>query len=79
VPVIAVTPSEATARQLSVAWGITPVLGRRHSSTDDITWFAVEAAVDLGVVRAGDVVAVLVGSPAEPDPTTDTLRLVRVR
>jgi pyruvate kinase len=79
VPILAVTPSEATARQLSVAWGITPVLGQQRSSTEDITWYAVEAAVELGAVRAGDVVAVLVGSPAEPDPTTDMLRLVRVR
>jgi pyruvate kinase len=79
IPILAVTPSETTARQLSVAWGITPVLSQRHGSSDDITWFAVRAAVDLCVVKAGDVVAVLVGSPGEPDPTTDILRLVRVR
>jgi pyruvate kinase len=79
IPIVAVTPSEATARQLSVAWGITPVLGQWHGSSDDITWFAVGAAVDLGVVKPGDVAAVLVGSPEEPDPTTDSLRLVRVR
>ena len=79
VPILAVTPSEATARQLAVAWGITPIVGSRHESSDDITWFAVKTAVDTGVVKPGDVVAVLVGSPLEPDPTTDMLRLVRVR
>jgi pyruvate kinase len=79
IPILGVTPSDATAHQLSVAWGITPVLSRRHGSSDDIAWFAVEAAVELGVVKAGDVVAVLVGSPGEPDPTTDILRLIRVR
>jgi pyruvate kinase len=79
IPILGVTPSNATARQLSVAWGITPVLSQRHGSSDDIAWFAVEAAVELGVVKAGDIVAVLVGSPGEPDPTTDILRLIRVR
>lgn len=79
VPILAVTPSARTARQLSVAWGITPVLGDRRRTTDDIVWFAVEAAVDLGVVKSNDVVAVLVGSPQEPVPTTDVLRLVRIR
>ncbi len=79
IPILAVTPSDATARRLSVAWGITPVVGESHGSSDDITWFAVEAAVTLGVVKTGDIVAVLVGSPGEPDPTTDILRLVRVR
>jgi pyruvate kinase len=79
VPILAVTPSEATARQLSVAWGITPIVGEHYGSSDDITWFAVKMAVETGVARPGDVVAVLVGSPSEPDPTTDVLRLVRVR
>jgi pyruvate kinase len=78
-PIVAATPSMATARQLSVAWGITPMLSGRHGTTDDIVWFAVEAAVRSGMVRQGDVLAVLVGSPSDLDPATDTLRLVRVR
>jgi pyruvate kinase len=78
VPVIAATPSLQTANQLSVAWGITPMLTDRHDTTDDIVWFAVEAAVAHGHVRSGDLVAVLAGSPKDPEPTTDTLRLVRV-
>ncbi|MDQ6797491.1 MAG: pyruvate kinase [Actinomycetota bacterium] len=79
VPVLAATPSLRTARQLSMAWGITAVLTGRHRTTDDIVWFAVKAAVDNGAVRAGDLVAVLVGSPSASDPVTDTLRLVRVQ
>ncbi|HEY2330833.1 MAG TPA: pyruvate kinase [Acidimicrobiales bacterium] len=78
VPVIAATPSLATARRLALAWGITPLIVGRHSSTDDIVWFAVKAASEMGLVRHDDIVAVLVGSPVEPDPTTDVLRLVRV-
>ena len=79
VPVLATTPSLRTVRQLSMAWGITPILADRHGTTDDIVWFAVEAAAAQGYVRAGDLVAVLVGSPIDPQPATDTLRLVRVR
>jgi pyruvate kinase len=78
VPVLAATPSLATARQLSIAWGIAAMLVGRHSTTDEIVWFAVQAAVRTGVLRTGDLVAVLVGSPTEPDAVTDTLRLVRV-
>ncbi|HVF32943.1 MAG TPA: pyruvate kinase [Acidimicrobiales bacterium] len=77
-PLIAATPSERTARQLSVAWGITPVLSDRHETTDDIVWFAVKATVERGLVEPGQLVAVLVGSPVEPNRTTDTLRLVRI-
>ena len=77
-PILAATPSTRTARQLSVAWGITPMLADRHGTTDEIVWFSVKAATDRGVVHSGDLVAVLVGSPSDPDPATDTLRLVRV-
>jgi pyruvate kinase len=78
VPVLGVTPSARTARQLSVAWGITPMLIQERSTTDDIVWFAVKAAVDAGMAKKGDIVAVLVGWTVEPEPTTDTLRLVRI-
>ena len=78
VPVIAATPSVRTANQLSMAWGVTPMLTDRHETTDDIVWFAVQAAVEELHVRSGQLVAVLVGAPTGPAPTTDTLRLVRV-
>jgi pyruvate kinase len=62
-----------------MAWGITPIVDQQRGSPDELVWFAVEAAAKRGVVRAGDVVAVVVGSPVDPEPVTDTLRLVRVR
>jgi pyruvate kinase len=77
-PVIAATPSPRTAQQLTMAWGIQSVLTDRHGTTDDIVWFSVKAAVERGLVEPGQLVAVLVGSPVEPNPTTDTLRLVRI-
>jgi pyruvate kinase len=57
---------------------VTPILTDRHGTTDDIVWFAIKAAVEHGLVRAGDLVAVLVGSPREAVPAADTLRLVHV-
>ncbi|MDQ3943570.1 MAG: pyruvate kinase, partial [Actinomycetota bacterium] len=78
--VLAATPLIRTARQLSVAWGITPLFVQKQGTTDEIVWFAIEAAVDLGVVKTDDVVAVVVGySPDDPDAATDVLRLVRIR
>ena len=77
-PVVAATPSMRTAQQLGIAWGIQAVVTDRHGTTDDIVWFAVEAAAKAGLVASGQLVAVLVGSPTEPDRTTDTLRLVRI-
>jgi pyruvate kinase len=77
-PILAATPSITTARQLSMAWGIRPMLVDPQPTTDEVVWFAVQAATRTGVVKPDDVVAVLVGSPVETEPTTDVLRLVRV-
>lgn len=79
VPIFAVSPLERTARQLAMSWGVTPMSSEVHTSTDEIVWFAVQAAVEQGLVKSGDVVAVLAGHPDDPEPVTDSLRLVRVR
>lgn len=78
-PIVAATPSARTARQLAMSWGVQPIMVRESVRTDDIVWFAVQAVVDAGYARAGDVAVVLAGSPTEPEPATDTLRVVRVR
>ena len=78
-PIVAVTPIEHTVRQLSLSWGVDTLLVGEADSTDQVVWFAVQAAVHAGYARPGDVVVVLAGSPIEAEPATDTLRLVRVR
>jgi len=78
VPLLGATPSPRTARQLAVAWGVTPVLIDRQGTTDDIVWFSIKAAVDAGVVKTDDLVAVLVGSKVGDQATTDVLRLIRI-
>ena len=77
-PLVAATPSTRTARQLTLSWGVEAFTVEESTSTDDIVWFAVQAAVRAGYAAPGDVVVVLAGSPTEPEPATDTLRLVRI-
>ncbi|HET9690437.1 MAG TPA: pyruvate kinase [Acidimicrobiales bacterium] len=77
-PIVAATPSTRTVRQLALSWGVTTVGVPVSDHTDDIVWFAVKAAVEAGHAAAGDLVVVLAGSPTEPEPVTDTIRIVRV-
>ena len=78
VPIFAVSPLERTARQLALSWGVTPLASAEYTTIDEIVWYAVENAVQRSLVKPGDVVAVLAGSPDDPEPVTDSLRLVRV-
>ncbi|MEO7555913.1 MAG: pyruvate kinase, partial [Acidimicrobiales bacterium] len=77
-PIVAATPSLRVARQLSLSWGVTALTVSESKSTDEVVWFAVQAAVQAGHAALGDIVVVLAGSPIEPEPTTDTMRIVRV-
>jgi pyruvate kinase len=76
--IVAATPLDVTARQLTMSWGVDSVIVKESSSTDEIVWFAVQRAVEEGYASTGDVVVVLAGSPEEPEPVTDTLRIVQI-
>ncbi|MGE0880583.1 MAG: pyruvate kinase [Acidimicrobiia bacterium] len=77
--IIGLSPNERTARQLSLSWGVLPLTVDTYTNTDELVWFAVEASAKAGIVKHGDVIAVLAGAPDSTEPATDVLRLVRVR
>ncbi|MGK2958316.1 MAG: pyruvate kinase [Acidimicrobiales bacterium] len=78
-PIIAMSPSPRTAGQLSLTWGVEAFSCSEYSNVDDIVWYAVEEVYQMGMAARGDIVVVLAGSPDDPEPVTDVLRLVRVR
>jgi len=77
-PIIAVTPSPVTQRQLTVYWGVCPLLARRTENTDQMTADAVQAAVGQGWVQPGETVVVTGGTAGSPPGTTNmiTVRVV---
>ncbi len=76
---IGLSPDPATVRAMSLTWGVTPIQVDTYSSTDELVWHAVEAAVRQGLITTGAVVAVLAGAPDRASgAATDVLRLVRV-
>ncbi len=76
---IAVTPVERTARQMTLTWGMQSLVVDERPTIDEIVWFAVESTLKHGLVVKGDVVAVLAGAPDTGEAVTDVLRLVTVR
>jgi len=77
-PIVAATPHPYTARQLTTSWGVDTVIVPEAKSTDEAVSFGVHAVRAAGYVSPGDVVVVLAGSLHDPEPVTDTLRLVRI-
>jgi pyruvate kinase len=76
---IGLSPDPATVRALALSWGITSLQVETYTNTDELVWFAVEKAVQSGLVHSDDIVLVLAGAPERPSgAATDVLRIVRV-
>jgi pyruvate kinase len=75
---VGASPSVSTVRQLTLSWGVEPLLVDQYTSTDEMVWCVVEAAVRAGLVHHGDSIAVLAGAPDAAAGTTDVLRVVGV-
>jgi pyruvate kinase len=75
---IGVSPSCETARQLTLSWGVEPLIVGEYTTTDEMVWCVVEAAVQQDLVQSGQTIAVLAGAPDSPTRGTDVLRIVTV-
>jgi pyruvate kinase len=74
-PIIAVTPSPMTQRQLVLYWGVYPILSQRATATDEVIADAVKAAQDQGFVGEGDVLIVTGGTVGSGAGTTNMMKV----
>ncbi len=77
-PIVAITPSEATARQLRSSWGIQGVYLSRATDIDELCVVAVTELKIAGLARPGDAIVVMAGSASGGASITDTVRMVMV-
>ncbi len=77
-PIVAVTHTPSTWRQLALVWGVRPALVDPVADLEALVARGVRAAVDLGVARLGDLVVVTAGFPLGRPGTTNFLKVVRI-
>ena len=77
-PVIAVTPNPVVQRRLMLYWGVTPLLAPRTGSTDGMIAQAVQAALNRGLVKAGDKVVITAGAAGSAPGTTNLIKVQQV-
>lgn len=73
--IIGCTPSETVLRQMSMSWGVYPVLMDEKESTDELFDSAVKAAKAAGYISKGDVVVLTAGIPLGVAGTTNMLKV----
>ncbi|MEG2087509.1 MAG: pyruvate kinase [Angelakisella sp.] len=79
VPIIACTSNECTYRQLSLSWGVTPIMMDEVDNTDDLLEQAIQAALENShLLHDGDLVVLTAGIPVGMSGTTNLLKVQTV-
>jgi len=78
VPIYAFTSSEAVARQLSVVYGVSPIVSPVMESTDQMLHEMERVLSESGRVRPGDNIVLVAGQPVGLRGSTNMLTLHRV-
>jgi pyruvate kinase len=74
-PIIACTPSAETYHQLSLSWGVLPLMIPECDSTDALKAASTAAAIKAGLLREGDMTVITAGVPLGRSGATNLLRV----
>ena len=77
-PIIAVSPDPQTVKMLCLVWGVQAVPIRGFKSTDEMVRLLQKKAVELGVVKPKDLVAITAGLPLHQAGTTNMITVKRI-
>ena len=76
--VVALTPNAATARRLTLVWGVHSVVTKDASDVDDMAFRACKFAVREGFAAEGDRLIVVAGVPFGTPGATNMVRIAFV-
>ena len=74
-PIVAATPELKTFHQLSLSWGVIPVLSLRQTDTDTLFIHAIDCAKQLELAAPGDKAVITAGVPLNLSGTTNLLKV----
>lgn len=77
-PIIAATVSERGARQLNLAWGVTPIKSEEVDSSDKLFTYAVEKAVESEELEEGDVIVIVAGGSLQDGAPADMIKIKKI-
>ena len=73
-PIIAITPKEKVARALALNWGVTALLSRTFSSTDELIQESIKQILEATYVKKGDLAVIVAGVPGKDSGSTNMLK-----
>jgi pyruvate kinase len=77
-PIVGFSPNQETRRRLSLYWGVLPRRIQRIRAIDQLAEIAEKRLREEGVVKRGDIVGIVAGTPFGARGTTNMMRLMRI-
>ena len=74
-PIIAATTSRAVMRKLALEWGVYPVLAPESDTTDQVISYSVDAAMEYGYLKEGDIAVITAGIPVGMSGSTNLIKV----
>lgn len=78
VPIVALTPSEAICRRLTLVWGVRPVKVSEYKNTDEMLTLVQRTLLEMGLAEKDDLVVVTGGLPIGGGGKTNFLKVHRL-
>ena len=76
--IVATSPEEKTFHQLSLSWGVYPVLALNQSDEERLFRHAIDCAKQIDAVQTGDCVVIVAGVPVNTSGNTNILKVATV-
>lgn len=73
--IVGCTSNPRVWRQMGLCWGTVPLMISSESNTDDLFEHAVDAAVEAGIVKDGELVVLTAGVPLGISGTTNLMKV----
>ncbi|MGL4987330.1 MAG: pyruvate kinase [Treponemataceae bacterium] len=77
-PIIAATFDESVLSKVSLSWGVTPILTKKYTSTDQLFELANHIAKEQAGCKEGDLIAVTAGMPIGDSQGTNILKIIKI-
>lgn len=74
-PIIAATSNEAVMRRLALTWGVCPIKSALAGNTDEVIEKSIEASIESGYVKNGELVVITAGVPVGVSGTTNLIKV----
>jgi pyruvate kinase len=77
-PIVAFSPNQETRRRLGLLWGVLPRRIARVHNIDQLAVAAEKRLLEEHLVKRGDIVGIIAGTPLATRGTTNLMRLIRI-